>query len=339
MGGIQEYPGEVYQTVKVNIKLDACTHKQLEINGASSLKGLPTLTPNRVAIPPKPVARCSRRETGRMNQGAQQPSLSAFLFKLGVVVPQLTEMRDRNLAPTLNLFPSKSSPISVLKPATAQHQDTRSMNEALSSILCSEQSWSYQVFFQCIIFNADGTGEVYCNFEMCWLLALAFEWKTLPPPPPPPPTTPAAQRPCARSPQLLGHLNVEITLARRLPPGIPEKMRQHGTYLTEKVLRDAAFRPKPFCLRMEKGVFMEPGMVGVEGMGAARYTLRLLFDKSPFPPREEWWKPNSGPDGGPDGISFWEKREFVARRARELEGRGAAMNDPRAVGWSSCAVS
>lgn len=79
---------------------------------------------------------------------------------------------------------------------------------------------------------------------------------------------------------------------------------------------------------------MEPAAVMVPGVSGPRYSLRALFDTSPYPPSEEWRRP----EGGPDSNAFWGNREFVARRAPELEGRWPAMNDPRPAAWNSCVV-
>ncbi|KAI9677317.1 MAG: hypothetical protein M1829_002660 [Trizodia sp. TS-e1964] len=195
------------------------------------------------------------------------------------------------------------------------------MDEALSSILCAEERWIFRGLCESIGFNADGTGNLWCSCaDFNCYIALALSWRLLPPAPP------VARNASARRPQLLGQLNVEITLERKLAPGAPE---QHGKYLIEGVLCDAAFTPKSFCIRIEKGDFIEPGAIRLEGFSLDRYSLRLLFDKSPYPPREEWKEPQCGPDS----LLFWEHAEFVARRQPGLKGKGMAMND-RA--WSSC---
>jgi hypothetical protein len=101
-------------------------------------------------------------------------------------------------------------------------------------------------------------------------------------------------------------------------------------------LTDDAFQPKSYSIRIEKGNFTEPSFVGSESPSRPRYALRLLFDKSPYPPREEWREPEGGPDSG----KFWGHKEFVGRDAPELEKLGRATNDPApAGGWNSCAVS
>lgn len=101
-------------------------------------------------------------------------------------------------------------------------------------------------------------------------------------------------------------------------------------------LTDAAFQPKLYSIRIEKGNFTEPCFAGSESPLRPRYALRLLFDRSPYPPREEWREPGGGPDSG----QFWGHTEFVARDAPELEELGRAMNDPALLGvWDSCTVS
>lgn len=56
---------------------------------------------------------------------------------------------------------------------------------------------------------------------------------------------------------------------------------------------------------------MEPCYVGISSSNEPEFLLRLVFDKSPYPPRSEWKKPEGGPDGG----QFWDHKEFVSRRS------------------------
>jgi hypothetical protein len=106
--------------------------------------------------------------------------------------------------------------------------------------------------------------------------------------------------------------------------------------LNELGLTDDAFRPKSYTIRIEKGNFTEPCHVGYSSSYTPpRFALRLLFDKSPYPPRSEWRKPEGGPDSG----QFWDHIEFVGRISPELEKQGRAMNDLPLAGWHSCAVS
>lgn len=126
----------------------------------------------------------------------------------------------------------------------------------------------------------------------------------------------------------MGQLDLEITLLKRVP------QEAQAWPLVFNDLEDTAFRPKSYSVSIEKGHFVRPCAVGTES--PERYALRLLFDKSPYPPREEWTRP----EGGPDSAQFWRVTEFVGREAPELEKLGRAMNDPAPPsGWDSCKVS
>jgi hypothetical protein len=105
-----------------------------------------------------------------------------------------------------------------------------------------------------------------------------------------------------RGPQLLGQLNLEITLTKRLAQVVYPSIMRNSTILNEHSLSDDAFRAKSFTIRMEKGNFTEPIWVKSKDSYRPRYALRLLFDKSPCPPREEWKKP----EGGPESNNFWQ---------------------------------
>ncbi|KAI9662759.1 MAG: hypothetical protein M1829_006154 [Trizodia sp. TS-e1964] len=209
------------------------------------------------------------------------------------------------------------------------------MNEALSSILCSEKHWQFEDHNRRISFNADGTGEVvnlWHGIEMNYFITLEFAWRIMPSSSPPPPADlpprPASRFSWTPTPELLGQLNLEITLRRKLPRTFPDSMRQYTQRQTQDMLRDEAFVPKSFCVRVERGNFLLPSVVGIDSSWNSRYALRLLFDRPPVPPREEW----RNPQPGPEGYSFWETSQFVARALPEQEGKRRAMNDVASAG-------
>ncbi|KUJ11653.1 uncharacterized protein LY89DRAFT_722759 [Mollisia scopiformis] len=209
------------------------------------------------------------------------------------------------------------------------------MNEALCSILCGEDRWQFGSWFhRSIKFNKDGTGELWCCIESCWFIAVELEWKVLSPPQPKQIVNNI--RVTRTDPQLLGHLNLEITLTKRLAPGVNTSIMREGNMLNERILSDEALRTKYFTVRMEKGNFREPcwSLMG-STESSTRYALRLLFDKSPYPPREEWKEP----EGAPDSNMFWDNIEFVGRNSPELYQKGIAMNDLNTADWSSCVIS
>jgi len=135
-----------------------------------------------------------------------------------------------------------------------------------------------------------------------------------------------------KGPSLIGQINLEITLLKRIPQDLQD-------YLIPvfNELEDDAFQSKVYSIEIEKGNFILPCLARSENEHRPnnRYALRLLFDKSPYPPRKDWMKP----DYGPDGCGFWDREEFVGRSTPALDDKRRAMNDPApAGGWDSCAV-
>lgn len=139
----------------------------------------------------------------------------------------------------------------------------------------------------------------------------------------------------SKSFHLIGHLCLEITLAKRLPERVRNSLLSKSTMINELGLADDAFLPKLYTIRIEKGNFIEPSCVGFSDSWQSRFALRLIFDKSPYPPRSEWKKPEGGPDSG----QFWDHVEFVGRTDPELKKRGRAMNDNSSAMWDTCLAS
>ncbi|KAI1388058.1 uncharacterized protein F4822DRAFT_301113 [Hypoxylon trugodes] len=225
------------------------------------------------------------------------------------------------------------------------------MNEALCSILCAQDEWYYDSEGRYIKFNNDGTGEVcrfspilyiyiwesvnnnyklWCRCNFNYWIAAVLEWKRIDSPRDPTEVAGVAQN---RGPQLLGQLNLEIALVKRLPKWVEASILSKSTLINEFSLMDVAFQPKTYTVRIEKGNFIEPCSINCGNWNGWRYELRLLFDKSPYPPRCQWKQPEGGPDGG----QFWDHREFVGRHLEDLPTGGRAMNDISP--WNGCIVS
>jgi len=236
------------------------------------------------------------------------------------------------------------------------------MDEALCSILCSEEDWYWDWDGRSIRFNADGTGEVcmllkialglitnvqklQCRSNLSYWILAEFEWRTIQRqdsassqiPAGPAPTVSAKNR--AGQPQLLGRLDLEITLtkklARRARAHPWAEMHPENAANMNGFLADDACRPKSYAVRIERGNFIQPSYIGSQNLDIQRYSLRLLFDRSPYPPRSEWKDSQRGPDDG----RFWEHVEFVGRAAPDSARRQIPMNDPSVSSWNSCAVS
>jgi len=112
---------------------------------------------------------------------------------------------------------------------------------------------------------------------------------------------------------LLVQFNIELTLTKRIHPRY-ESERDH---LNEVVLTDAAFLPKNYTIRLEHGRFMDPAHeIDIASHKSRDFlfrpylnALRLVFDKSPYPPQNEWKE-------GAGGIAnlFADSKAFVDRR-------------------------
>ncbi|KAI2631042.1 hypothetical protein GGR54DRAFT_182694 [Hypoxylon sp. NC1633] len=213
------------------------------------------------------------------------------------------------------------------------------MNEALCSMLCREDRWCFDTEGRSIKFNSDSTGELWCRCNFNYWIAADFEWKTIESSGDlsrnaemPSQVANATQK---NSPELLGQLDLEITLSKRLPNRVETSILKKSTIINEKSLTDDAFQPKSYTVRIERGNFVEPCTIGYPNSDKSRYAFRLLFDKSPYPPRSEW----RAPEGGPEGGQFWDHVEFVGQVSPDLAKQGRAMNEASAGGWSECVVS
>ena len=160
--------------------------------------------------------------------------------------------------------------------------------------------------------------KLQCCVELWIFIAAEFEWK--------------AQRPesleqvidlnsisgTRRNPHLISLFDIELTLTKRRTPRLSTPETQPWQ-INELRLTDDAFLPKRYTIRLEKGNFLAPADNISESKNEfmSRYALRLVFDKSPYPPRHEWKQPEEGPDG----LKMWEWKEFVGEELPRLEKR------------------
>ncbi|KAI1400600.1 hypothetical protein F4819DRAFT_363371 [Hypoxylon fuscum] len=206
------------------------------------------------------------------------------------------------------------------------------MNEALCSILSGGNEWCFDTEGRSVKFNEDSTGELWCCCNLNYWITVELEWKSIEPPRDSRQVVSAAQ---TNGPQLLGQLNLEITLFKRLPQRLESSFLSKSTIINKLSLTDDAFRPKSYTVKIEKGNFIEPCYIGYTSSDKPRFALRLLFDKSPYPPHSEWGKPEGGPDGG----RFLDHIEFVSRTSPDLAKQGTAMNNTSAADRSGCVIS
>lgn len=207
------------------------------------------------------------------------------------------------------------------------------MTDTLLSIL-TDETWSWDPYENQIKFNTDGTGTVLphftpqppqpkptstltnpqliCRLKLVVWIAAEFDWKPKNPECLSQPIDLPTNAP--RRPSQLTQFNIEITLTKRRITALGDAVNR--LVINEQLLTDAAFLPKEYTVKLENGQFLCASDVGGRYSDSPRFRTRLVFDKSPYPPREEWKET----DGGVDANRFWEWREFCSRRLPERTG-------------------
>ncbi|KAF5131255.1 hypothetical protein E5D57_007608 [Metarhizium anisopliae] len=177
------------------------------------------------------------------------------------------------------------------------------MPESVLSILCSEP-WRWDSFASSeITFNQDGTGKLTCRAGFNAWIAAEIEWTAR--------HAESLQEQITMSQHdscLVDRLEIELTLTKRRPGGAD--MSRHR--INEDALKEGAFLPKTYTLCLEKGEFHAQSYVPEQGQSprqTPKFQLRLAFDPSPYPPRQEWVRPHRGPDS----MKFWEWTQFCSR--------------------------
>lgn len=139
---------------------------------------------------------------------------------------------------------------------------------------------------------------MYSGREFVVWIAAEFDWKPLESKALDQTVTINANKPSSKPKfkgphQILAQFDPSLTLTKRRVPLLegPNNDRQINKYW----LRDAAFMPKKYTVRLEKDTFLTPDVANdPKGFMTVRmYTLRLVFDSSPFPPPEQWKDPFS----------------------------------------------
>ncbi|PYI19615.1 hypothetical protein BO99DRAFT_432524 [Aspergillus violaceofuscus CBS 115571] len=113
--------------------------------------------------------------------------------------------------------------------------------------------------------------------------------------------------------------SVQITYTTRRPLEFNGPERR---LLNEDCLTEQAFQPKTFKIRLEYGQFFhqwETQRTGVPDWSYP-YALRLVFDPSPYPPREEWTA--AWGDAVLDYQRFWQRTEFCGHHSQLPRERG-----------------
>lgn len=110
--------------------------------------------------------------------------------------------------------------------------------------------------------------------------------------------------------QHLAQFNINMTIERH-PVPIFYSAGPHKFH-PERALAEAAFQPKSFTVRLEKGVFPTPicAKNPKDDIHARKYALRLVFDSSSYPPPEEWTDESNH---SASSARVWEWTTFVSR--------------------------
>ncbi|KAI1843494.1 hypothetical protein JX266_010320 [Neoarthrinium moseri] len=173
---------------------------------------------------------------------------------------------------------------------------TGDSKDSLISALCGPEIWQWDSNGSCSIsFKKDGTGLLRAGAELSIFIAAEFAWELK----------------SSENTEDNPSFDIQITLTTRVHPYLRES-RQHYTLLNEQALTSAAFQPKTYTIRLEEGRFDEPATPWVNSPPflhrPPKFALRLSFDKSPFPPLEEW---REEAKFAAEQCRFWEYKEFA----------------------------
>ncbi|KAK2598205.1 hypothetical protein QQS21_005682 [Conoideocrella luteorostrata] len=186
--------------------------------------------------------------------------------------------------------------------------DTSDMFETVLSVLCSEP-WRWDLFGSSEIrFRQDGTGELICRAELNVWIAAEVEWK-----PRHAESLNQEFNPNQHDSALVHQIEIELTLTKRRIPDLGG-VDMFGYRINEDVLEEEAFMPKTYIICLEKGSFHAQSHQPQEEQPlveqTGKFELRLTFNPSPYPPRQEWKQP----DRAPDAMMFWEWTQFCCRQ-------------------------
>lgn len=148
-----------------------------------------------------------------------------------------------------------------------------------------------------------------------------------------------------------------MTLTKRV---MPEAKEYCDEGFNEVHLTDAAFRARTYKVQLTKKIFATADLSMYEPRSAtpppdtdrsSGYGMRIVFDKSPYPPAEEWLQDTGGMWSRAQEHKFWEYRDFYreteesseldredgtkrAERRRAVLERSARLNRERESGLS-----
>ncbi|EFR03684.1 hypothetical protein MGYG_06681 [Nannizzia gypsea CBS 118893] len=198
------------------------------------------------------------------------------------------------------------------------------MAHTVLTLLCKEVWARDSSTHYDISFKLDGTGELiaYCcdGGGPGVYISAEIEWEA---------TNPSILNkivnitPGGRNAQVLVEFEIKMTLTKRRAGLFREPRSPQDYKLNQAYLLDDAFLPKKYKIRLEKGNFISSKERKPDGTisppWASAYTLRLVFDKSPYPPAQLW----KDPDDWDHAMMGEEWKEFHSGKA---DGWGMAEN-------------
>ncbi|KAI9704672.1 MAG: hypothetical protein M1820_005420 [Bogoriella megaspora] len=162
----------------------------------------------------------------------------------------------------------------------------------VTSVLCSDY-WTWNPDEECTVqFNEDGTGELVCTVELNVFIASEFDWDMR-----------------SKAEDIATVLPITIEVAMTLTK---RELKDNPPPIKHLALSDAAFEQKVYHLRLEKGSFKVEHRT-TYGFHPT-YEYRLIWDKAPYPPLEEWNNKPAAKAG-----RYWERNDFYKNRIENAE--------------------
>ncbi|KAL9078514.1 MAG: hypothetical protein Q9157_002570 [Trypethelium eluteriae] len=160
------------------------------------------------------------------------------------------------------------------------------------SFLCSS-FWTWNPDKKCTVkFNEDATGELVCSVEFNVFIASQFDWE---------------MRSKAEDVTMVLPVAFEIAMTLK-----KRELKDYPPPIKHTALSDAAFEQKAYHIRLEKGAFKVENRT-TYGFNPT-YEYRLVWDKAPYPPLEEW---NNKPAAKAD--RYWERKDFYRDQIENTE--------------------
>lgn len=125
---------------------------------------------------------------------------------------------------------------------------------------------------------------------------------------------------------LISQFSISVTLQKGRPERLQGSEWDHFPRINEGLLTDVAFKPKEYTVRLEQGRLRTQYDMLNGGKNMAEWTPwfahRLVFDVSPYPPREQWKDGNVAPIAV---FKPWEWTEFCAGVIEKEEMGGGGV--------------